>query len=110
MLCIFAMLLIKGLGEEKEKNSKQKSIMGAIAAFSGLALSLITIFKYKFVTADFSRATEITSNLNMQQIGNTLMGTEKYQYLLPFEASSILLLACIIGGLVVAQINKEDRK
>jgi NADH-quinone oxidoreductase subunit J len=110
VLFIFAILLIKGLGEEKEKNSKQKSIMGAIAAFSGLALSLITIFKYKFVTADFSRATEITSNLNMQQIGNTLMGTEKHQYLLPFEASSILLLACIIGGLVVAQINKEDRK
>lgn len=31
------------------------------------------------------------------------MGSEKYQYLLPFEAISILLLTCIIGGILIAR-------
>ena len=31
------------------------------------------------------------------------MGTEKYQYLLPFEAISLLLLACIVGGILIAR-------
>lgn len=110
ILFIFAILMIKSLGEEKETMSKSKVIMGMIASISGLAVSLITIFKYKFVTTDFSRANEIAAELDMNKVGNVLMGTEKFQYLLPFEASSILLLACIVGSLVVAQINKEEKK
>jgi NADH-quinone oxidoreductase subunit J len=40
---------------------------------------------------------------DMKVIGKTLMGTDKYQFLLPFEAISILLLACIIGGIMIAR-------
>jgi NADH-quinone oxidoreductase subunit J len=36
-------------------------------------------------------------------IGNALMGTEKYQYLLPFEVLSVLLLAAIVGGILIAR-------
>ena len=39
----------------------------------------------------------------MQNIGEAMMGTGEGQYLLPFEAISVLLLACIIGGVVVAR-------
>lgn len=42
-------------------------------------------------------------NPKMHEIGEALMGTGEYQYLLPFEAISVLLLACIIGGVVVAR-------
>ena len=31
------------------------------------------------------------------------IGMDKYQYLLPFEAISVLLLACIIGGIMIAR-------
>jgi NADH-quinone oxidoreductase subunit J len=31
------------------------------------------------------------------------MGMEKYQYVLPFEVISILLLACIVGGIMIAR-------
>ncbi len=44
-------------------------------------------------------------SIDMQQVGETLMGTGHFQYLLPFEAISVLLLACIIGGVVVARKN-----
>ncbi len=39
----------------------------------------------------------------MTEIGTALMGTGHGQYLLPFEAISVLLLACIIGGVVIAR-------
>ena len=45
----------------------------------------------------------------MKEIGTSLVGSEKYQYVLPFEFISVFLLACIIGGLVVARKEKEDK-
>ena len=45
----------------------------------------------------------------MKEIGTALVGAGKYQYVLAFEFISLFLLACIIGGLVVARKdNKED--
>ena len=43
------------------------------------------------------------SFIDMKSIGTALMGTGHGQYLLPFEAVSILLLACMIGGIVIAR-------
>ena len=42
----------------------------------------------------------------MTQIGHTLMGADKYQYILPFEFVSVFLLACIIGGIVISRKDK----
>ena len=46
----------------------------------------------------------------MDNLGRTLLGTGEHQYLLPFEATGILLLACIIGALVIANKEKEDKE
>jgi NADH-quinone oxidoreductase subunit J len=46
--------------------------------------------------------------VSMDVIGNHLLGSEKYQYVLPFEFISVFLLACIIGGIMIAR--KEDKK
>ena len=43
------------------------------------------------------------TGFDMHLLGSMLLGTGKYQYLLPFEAVSVLLLACIIGGVVIAR-------
>ena len=42
-------------------------------------------------------------DVNMQMIGHKLLSTDKFGYLLPFEAVSVLLLACIIGGITIAR-------
>jgi NADH-quinone oxidoreductase subunit J len=42
----------------------------------------------------------------MDKIGMSLLGADKYQYVLPFEFISLFLLACIIGGLVIARKEK----
>jgi NADH-quinone oxidoreductase subunit J len=44
----------------------------------------------------------------MQQIGEALVGSDKYGYVLPFEFISLFLLACIVGGIMIAR--KEDNK
>ena len=41
--------------------------------------------------------------INIHAIGNALLSSDKYGYVLPFEAVSILLLACIIGGIMIAR-------
>lgn len=44
---------------------------------------------------------------NIQEIGSAMLGTEKYQYLLPFETMSVLLLACIVGAILIARKTKK---
>jgi NADH-quinone oxidoreductase subunit J len=63
--------------------------------------TLVTM-KHKFLY--FNNDTVLgDQEINMKVIGKALMGTEKYQYLLSFEVLSILLLACIIGGILIAR-------
>lgn len=108
VLFVFAILLVKNLGEETEKVSCQKKLIGGIASFAGIAVMLATIFKHGFIANESADAA--AEAVKMPMVGEALMGVEKYQYLLPFEASSILLLACIVGSIVVAQKNKEDKR
>ncbi|MDR2085890.1 MAG: NADH-quinone oxidoreductase subunit J, partial [Dysgonamonadaceae bacterium] len=60
------------------------------------------LLKHRFVYSD-NTSMEGDHEIDMKLIGETLMGTEKYQYLLPFEVLSILLLAAIIGGILIAR-------
>ena len=58
------------------------------------------------LTHSFAPSAFTEGEIDMHLIGHTLMGTGKYQYLLPFEAVSVLLLACIVGGLLIARKRK----
>lgn len=49
-----------------------------------------------------------TDEKPVQEIGSALMGSGKYQYLLPFEMISILLLACIVGAIMIARKEKNN--
>ncbi len=109
ILIVFAILLIKGLGEDKEINLGQRRIMGLVAAIVGSFTCAITIIKFGFMP-EYEIATEMAKSVDMKLIGTTLMGTEKFEYLLPFEAASILLLACIVGSIAIATKSKEVNK
>jgi NADH-quinone oxidoreductase subunit J len=99
VLFIFAILLTQEPGVDVKFEKPGRIFISALAALAGLAICGHIIFynMNKFYTY-------VTQNeLNMQDIGMTMMGTGKYQYMLPFEAVSILLLACIIGGIMIAK-------
>ncbi len=109
VLFVFAILLIQRIGEETEKITFSKKTLSAIAAVSGVILCVVLIFSYGFIY-DLNYANQIAEGIKMQAIGETLMGTDKYEYLLPFEAAGVLLLACIVGSIIIAQKNKEEKK
>jgi NADH-quinone oxidoreductase subunit J len=98
VLYIFSILLTSHAGDKVNKVSLKRQLPAAFAALAGLAVCGHIIFHNVYKVADI-----VASDPTMQEIGKAIMGTNKYQYLLPFEAISILLLACIIGGIVIAR-------
>jgi NADH-quinone oxidoreductase subunit J len=102
VLFIFAIFLTSNKKDTMQRHQAQKYIMGALAALGGIAITAFALLKHQFVYSS-NHTIEGDQEINTKAIGEALMGTEKYQYLLPFEVVSILLLACIIGGILIAR-------
>ena len=73
--------------------------------FVGLAATLLSLGVCLYVTLghDFRPSHFVHGELHVQTIGHALMSSGKYGYVLPFEVISILLLACIVGGILIAR-------
>jgi NADH-quinone oxidoreductase subunit J len=100
VLFVFSILLTSAPGQNSEQltsKSRRTGLLAAIVMFLVCGSSLISRGEQFFVTKPEMEP------LTMKTICETLMGTGVNQYLLPFEAVSVLLLACIIGGIVVAR-------
>jgi len=100
ILFVFAIFLTTSKGEFLKDHSFKKYLYGALAVVVGVGVTAFAIVKHQFL---YASETAGDSEINMKVIGQTLLGTDKYQYLLPFEVLSVLLLACIIGGILIAR-------
>ena len=90
-----------------ENFNGKRVFQGALLALVGLGTVLMVYLKSEFLAhTKFTSVADV--ELPMRQIGEALVGSEKYQYVLPFELISVFLLACIIGGIMIAR--KEDKK
>ena len=103
MIYVFAIQLVskQTLQGMVEHIKCSRILQGLLLSVVGLATVAVVFLKNSFISA------QTTDELPMDQIGTALLGSEKYQYVLPFEFISVFLLACIIGGLVVSR-KKED--
>lgn len=99
VLFIFAILLTNRPGEKVKAERKDRRIAAGITSLVGLAFCGHII--YWNVSKVYTLV--VPSEQKVQEIGLTLMGTDKYQYLLPFEFISVLLLACIVGAIMIAR-------
>lgn len=103
VLFIFAIMLTSQKGDKtNEPQDRRRMLGGAAAALAGVVITGAVIFKHWFVYG-YNPSLEGDKQIPMQDIGTALMGTGKFQYLLPFEVLSVLLLACIIGGILIAR-------
>jgi len=102
VLFIFAIMLTSEKGDKTEPHDKRRVLSGIVTGLAGIAVTLFIVLKHQFLFPA-NNIVEGDTEINMKLIGNALMGTEKYQYLLPFEVLSVLLLACIIGGVLIAR-------
>ena len=101
VLYVFSILLTSKPGDKAEMLTSKKRGLGLIAAIFGVAVCGFALVSY--FAANGATLYNTMMTLDMERIGHALLGTEKFQYLLPFEAISVLLLACIIGGITIAR-------
>ena len=100
VLYVFSILLTSGEGDGTIDKLKRSKLMAGLGATVGGAIIVLFItLKHKFIVTTDLAPLEI----NIKTIGHSMLSSDKYGYLLPFEAVSILLLACIVGGLVIAR-------
>ena len=106
MLYVFAIQLVskRSLQGLMERVKGSRVVYGAILSLIGLVMVCAVLLKNKFIYA----ACQVADvEVPMKDIGMSLVGADKYQYVLPFELISVFLLACIIGGLAIAR--KEEK-
>ena len=99
VLYVFSILLTSGEGDKAEKLKRSKFLAGLGAAVAGGMIILFITLTHQFGPTSTPAPVEVS----IKTIGYALMSGDKYGYILPFEAVSILLLACIIGGLLIAR-------
>ena len=102
ILFIFAILLTSSRGDQTEPHDKRRILSGIVTVVAGIGITTWVTMKHKVLYGDNPTILG-DQEMNMKEIGHALMGTDKYQYLLSFEALSILLLACAIGGILIAR-------
>ena len=100
VLFVFSILLTSHPGDNSTKLTSKKHVLGFIAAGATLLVA-----GYALVSRCSALCTKLPAmqEYTMDKLGADLLGSGQGQYLLPFEAISVLLLACIIGGIVVAR-------
>lgn len=99
VLYVFSILLTSSDRSINEKISRSKLLAALLTVVSGLAVVAFIVFTHRFTRSIIPSGKE----LDMKVIGHALVGAGKYQYVLPFEVISVLLLACIIGGILIAR-------
>lgn len=104
VLFVFSILLTQKPNDPSGKLESHRKAWGLTAAVCGAAFLLFALFSMPLPTgASLGEALAAGSDITMHDIGHTMLGSARYQYLLPFEAVSVLLLACIIGGVTIAR-------
>lgn len=102
MIYIFAIQLVnkRTLQGLVEKVKLSKLAVNALLVLVCFAVVVVVFMKNKFIDL---YAQVVDTEVPMETIGTALVGSEKYQYVLPFEFISVFLLACIIGGIVISR-------
>ncbi|MCM1153487.1 MAG: NADH-quinone oxidoreductase subunit J [Muribaculum sp.] len=103
VLFVFAILLTHKPDHKSAPLESHRKKVGIFCSVAGAVLLMFALFNMPLVHNLSLVECLSGDSITMHEIGKALVGTEKFQYLLPFEAVSVLLLACIIGGVTVAR-------
>lgn len=103
VLFVFAILLTSKPGDKAPTTAHHRKVVGIICSLVGAAVLCWALFNMPVLDQQTTLKSICTYPIDMHTLGNAMVRTGKFQYLLPFEAVSVLLLACIIGGVTVAR-------
>ncbi|MFM2293167.1 MAG: hypothetical protein RIS29_2980 [Bacteroidota bacterium] len=99
VLFIFAILLTNRPGENQHTELPIRRWAAGLTVIAGIAFCAHIIYY------NIKRVGEMVAQADITpvKLGETMLGTGKYQFLLPFEVISVLLLACIVGSIMIAR-------
>lgn len=100
VLFVFAILLTSQPGKNSEKLENHRRYWGLLAAVATACVTGWALINRCLCLCGGKPEME---QLKMQELGTQMLSTDHGGMLLPFEAISVLLLACIIGAVVVAR-------
>ncbi|MDE5878285.1 MAG: NADH-quinone oxidoreductase subunit J [Muribaculaceae bacterium] len=104
VLFVFSIVLTHKPDQKNAPLESHRRFLGTMCAVAGTVVLLFALFKMPLLNGlSLTECLNSTTPITMHDIGTAFTGTNRFQYLLPFEAVSVLLLACIIGGVVVAR-------
>ena len=104
VLFVFAILLTHRPDDKTRKLDSHRKKLGISLAGCSTVLLILALFTMPLINgASLSECIAAGDAITMHDIGEAFVGSNRFQYLLPFEAVSVLLLACIIGGVTVAR-------
>lgn len=104
VLYVFSILLTQSDKDMKYHIRRGKLVSVLLTTLIGAGLVLFLLVTNGFALNLIPQGDE----LPVEQIGQALIGMDKYQFVLPFEVVSFLLLACMIGAILIAR--KEEKK
>lgn len=104
VLFVFAILLTHKPNDKTGIIDSHRRFIGGCVAVAGAIVLLFALFFMPLLHgASLAESLAAGDKITMHQIGEAFTGSDRFQYLLPFEAISVLLLACIIGGVTIAR-------
>ena len=101
VLYVFSIFLTSESNENHDDTKLSKKMAALITTLAGAGIVMFILLTHHFTDAVLSAPSEYT--ISIKDIGHSMLSSGKYGYLLPFEAVSVLLLACIVAGLVIAR-------
>ena len=107
VLFVFAILLTNKPNEHDTQVKNHRKLWGFLVSAAAFILLLFAVFYMPLIHGlSLEQCLSASNTITMHDIGEAFTGGDRFQYLLPFEAISVLLLACIIGGVTIAR--KEE--
>lgn len=108
VLYVFSILLTSGQQEKLSKTTKRSIVSSLLLSLAGFVVFTAILLKQRLFegVAALGAPSEpvgADAHNSIDEIGHYLLSTGDGGYLLPFEAVSVLLLACIVAGLLIAR-------
>lgn len=102
VLYVFSILLTQSDRNMRYKLPLAKFLTVLITCVVGAALVIFLLVSNHFALVTIPQGVELPA----KEVGHALIGADKYQFVLPFEVVSVLLLACMIGAILIARKEK----
>ena len=104
VLIIFSVLLVHHIELRLDVTSFKQRIIAGVLSLFGVVLTLYAILTHQFTPV------ENYNTIEVEEIGRGMLSYQDGGFILPFEVISVLLLAAMIGGIIIAKGKKLTDK